>query len=200
MESINETQQDNFQNSEQVLFGAAGMTQEHQNALLTEYEVAQNHAWKWDNAIWQSAAIFLSASLAGFIVVTQIPDSSRFKFFLVLIMGLSAVLVLIGWFAMVRRWETYKLVVFFRLREIEQDLGLWKNRYLEHLRITKILHGQGLSVISEDDRARLKRLEQEFPGYPGISVMSLTKMVVIGLIIGWASLLVFEIISTVVLL
>ena len=200
MESVNKTQQTSFQHLEQILSNAVEMTPEHQNALLTEYEVGQNHAWKWDNAIWQSAAIFLSASLAGFIVVTQIPDSSHYKLFLVIITAFSAILVLMGWFAMIQRWEAYKLVVFFRLREIEQELGLWKNRYLEHLRITKILHGQGLSVVSEDDRARLKRLDQEFSEYPGISVMSLMKMIVIGLIIGWASLLVFEIISTVVLL
>ena len=79
MKSIDETQQNNSQNSKRAFPGTAEMIQAYKNALLTEYEIAQQNVWKWDNATWQTAAIFLSASLAGFLVVTQVPDSSVYQ-------------------------------------------------------------------------------------------------------------------------
>lgn len=194
MKSSNEAQQNNSQNSLQDFFETIRTKQEHQNALLTEYEIAQQNAWKWDNAIWQTAAIFLSASLAGFIVITQVSDASPYKPIIVFILGLSSIIVLLGWFAIIQRWDASKRVVFFRLREIEEDLGLWKNRYLEHLTLIKILNSQALPTTSDDDKARLHSLEQAFPKFPGISVLTLIKIIVAGIIIGWASLIIFEVV------
>lgn len=198
MRSKEEAQPENSQNLKQRDVNVVEMVQRHQDALLVEYQVCQSNAWKWDSAIWQTAAIFFPASLAGFIIVAQIPDSNHFKLLLTLVTGMSAILILVGWYGMARRWEAYKLAVFYRLREIEQELGLWKNRYLEHLRIKKIVGGQGLAAIVEDDKARFHKLEQEFPTYPGISVLTLIRLTVIGLVLGWVSLLIFEVVSTLV--
>lgn len=194
MKTTDGNQENNSQHSKQTFIGTIETTPEHQSALLAEYEIAQQNVWKWDNATWQTAAIFLSASLAGFIVITQTPDSSPYKPAIVFILGLSSILVLLGWFAIIQRWDASKRVLFFRLREIEQELGLWKNRYLEHLTLIKILKSQGLKILSDDDKERLQRLEQAFPKYPGISVNSLIKIIVTGIIIGWISLIIFEII------
>lgn len=194
MKPIDGDQENNSQHSKQAFIRTIETTPEHQSALLAEYEIAQQNVWKWDNATWQTAAIFLSASLAGFIVVTQTPDSSPYKPVIVFILGLSSILVLLGWFAIIQRWDASKRVVFFRLREIEQELGMWKNRYLEHLTLIKILKSPGLRVISDDDKGRLQRLEQAFPKYPGISVTLLIKIIVAGIIIGWTSLVIFEVI------
>lgn len=194
MVATNENQQNNTESSKQGLSETRNIPQEQQNALLTEYQVAQQNAWKWDSAIWQSAAIFISASLAGFVVITQIPGSTPFRSLIVFIVGLSVILALIGWFAMVQRWEAYKQVLFYRLREIEQELGLWKNRYLAHLTLKKIEHGQGLLEVSENDKAKLQKLEQAFPGFPGISVISLLRLIVIGLCVGWIILMIVAVI------
>jgi hypothetical protein len=192
MKSTNETQQDSTQKSMQEASEVVEITQEHREALLTEYEIAHHYVWKWDNATWQSAAIFLSASLAGFVIIAQPSGYSYTKFLVVCITGISAILVLAGWLGMIQRWEGYKRVLFFRLREIEQDLGLWENRYLEHLYNRRTLKGQGLSVMSEDDKARLQRLEQACPEFIGIKVTSLIHMTAIGIIVGWISVLIFE--------
>ena len=104
---------------------------------------------------------------------------------------------LLAWLAMIQRWDAYKRVVHFRLREIEQDLGLWHNRYLEHLSVNKkIVKCRDLSVTSEDDRARLQRLEQAFPDYPGTAVISFIKLTTLGLILGWVGVIIIEFIFT----
>src|SRR3989441_7460689 len=192
MKSMDETQQVSSQNLVQKPSEVAEMTQAHQKALLTEYQLAHQYAWKWDNASWQSASIFLPTSLAGIVIIAQTSGYSYTKFLVVSITAISAILVLIGWLAMIRRWESYKRVTFFRLREIEQDLGLWENRYLEHLRIRRTLKGQGLSVTSEEDKARLQRLEQACSDYVGIKIASLIHRMSIGIIVGWIGLLIFE--------
>ena len=66
MKSTDETQQDHSQHVAEKLSETVEITQEeHRNALLTEYEMCELHTWKWDNATWQTAAIFLSAAIAS---------------------------------------------------------------------------------------------------------------------------------------
>ena len=198
MKSTDETQQDHSQHVAEKLSETVEITQEeHRSALLTEYEMCELHTWKWDNATWQTAAIFLSAAIAGFIVVIQFPDTSHLKFLIVSIIGVSAILALLAWLAMIQRWDAYKRVVHFRLREIEQDLGLWHNRYLKHLAINKkLVRGRSVLVGSEDDKARLQRLEQAFPDYPGTAVISFIKLTTLGLILGWVGVIIIEFIFT----
>jgi hypothetical protein len=192
MKSMEKTQQDSTQNSMKKISEVVEITQEHREALLTEYEMAHHYVWKWDSATWQSAAIFLSASLAGFVIIAQTSGYSYTKFLVVCITGISAILVLVGWLGMIKRWEGYKRVLFFRLREIEQDLELWENRYLEHLYNRITLKGQGLTIMSESDKARLQRLEQACPEFVGIKISSLIHITAIGIIVGWFGLLILE--------
>src|SRR5207248_3131579 len=96
----------------------------------------------------------------------------------------------------IQYWERYKRVMYYRMREIEQDLDLWKNRYFEHLHIRKVMKGQGLSTSSENDKARLQRLEQAFPEFPGRTTNFLMRMTAVGLIIVWVGLLLLETVFT----
>lgn len=172
------------------------ITQEYQNALLTEYSLAHNYVWKFDSAIWQTAAVFISAALAGFVLIAQNTNFTPSSCLTASVSGISAILVLLGWYGMVIRWESYKRILFFRLREIEQDLGLWENRYLEHIYTSKVSKVKSLNIINENDKARFRRLEQGCPSIPGFPVTSLIKVAVIGFSIGWGSLILINLVFT----
>lgn len=186
MEIKNKVQQQSSQIAED--------TQEHQSRLLVEYEVAHSKVAKWDNATWQSAAIFLSASLAGFVVVAQISDFSIYRTFLVCIIGLTAIFVLSGWFRLIQRWHRYKRITYYRIREIERELDLWQNRYILHLSLrTK---GRNLEVESEAEKERLRKLEKSIVGPLGTNPLLLIKLTVLLLILSWVATMFFTILAT----
>ena len=62
------------------------------------------------------------------------------------------IIILLGWLGMVQHWEQYKQVMYFRLKEIEQDLGLWKNRYFGYLNNQKKVIVPNLLFLSESDK------------------------------------------------
>jgi hypothetical protein len=166
------------------------------SALLTEYEVAHEHANKFDNAIWNTASVFLPISLAGLVFIPQAGSFSIPRFFTVAAIGLGSIIILSGWIGMVNRWDAYKRVVFVRLREIEKELGFWHNRYLQHMYVTRILKDKEIEVGAEKDKSRFQELDTSFTKFPGVSTATLLKRVAGGLIITWISLMVVEFVFT----
>lgn len=186
MEIKNKVQQQSSQIAEGI--------QEHQNRLLVEYEVAHSKVAKWDTATWQSAAIFLSASLAGFVVVAQISNFSIYRTFLVCIIGLTAILVLSGWFRLIQRWHRYKRITYYRIREIEGELDFWQNRYILHLALRT--RGRNLEVTSEAEKERLRKLERSIMDPHGTNPLLLIKFTVLLLILSWIATIFYTILAT----
>jgi hypothetical protein len=73
-------------------------------------------------------------------------------------------------------------------------LGLWKNRYLEFLLLRKIPDDRWLVVTSEEEKAKLQYLEQVVGKFSVIKPALLIQFTAIGLILGWLSVLAYEII------
>lgn len=193
MESINRGQKSI---STEAIFEETEMKAEDRNALLKEYEIGHQHAWKWDQATWQTAAIFLPASLAGLIVVAQISGFSPSKFPLVFIIAISSIVILFAWLRMIKHWNDCKYLMYFRLREIERDLGLWKNLYFASLNEKKEEVAPDLAFLNEKKRARLEKLSQLFPQFSGRMNFSFIRMTTIGIIILWTVLLLYIFIFT----
>ena len=190
METKNKVQQQISQIAEDTAEG----TQEHQDRLLVEYEVAHSKVAKWDNATWQSAAIFLSASLAGFVVVAQISNFSIYRTFLVCIIGLTAIFVLSGWYRLIQRWHRYKRITYYRIREIEGELDFWQNRYIQHLALRTT--GRNLEVTSEAEKERLRKLERSVVGPLGTNPLLLIKVTILLLILSWIATIVYTTLAT----
>ena len=168
--------------------------QTYKNALLVEYEVAHTKVAKWDNATWQSAAIFLSASLAGFIVTAQISNFSAYRTFLVCIIGLTAIFALLGWFSLVQRWHGYKRITYYRIREIEEELNFWQNRYIQHL--SQKTKGRSLEVTIDTEQERLRKLEKSIVNPLGANPLLLIKFTVILLILSWAATILYTVLAS----
>lgn len=101
--------------------------------LLEEYRLAQEYALSVNDHTWQVATILMVASLGAFAIVASF-ETINLKS-LVSSMGAAGISItlLSVWFRIMDRHTLFIQVSYFRMREIESRLGLWKNRYVHFI-------------------------------------------------------------------
>lgn len=158
------------------------------NQLLKEYEIGQNHAWKFDTSIWQTAAVFIPTSLAGFVFVAQTNEFTLSRFITVCLLGLGSVSILVGWINLVDRWEKYKRIIFIRLRDIEEQLDLWHNRNLQYVNTNS--NQDQLKVFSKN--RKIDELNKAKTNVSNVSALRVMKTIATFISIGWILLIFVE--------
>ena len=166
------------------------------DGLLEEYTASLGYAQHHSDTIWQTASIFLNLSLAGIAYfagkrVEDIPSLAGRA-----VIAAGAVAVLLAWYSLFRRWNSYLQVGYYRMSEIEETLGLWLVRYDTHLRECALCE----KVPDEPDpeaRTRYERLRRNsrfrhfYPRPQGRIVEAVVKL----LIAGWIATVILEAIS-----
>jgi hypothetical protein len=158
------------------------------DALLTEYEVCLMDVSQLDSDIWQSGSIFLALSLVGISLLVPSKAQTWFDFFVHLGIAVFGLALLFIWRKLVTGWLHLINVNIFRMREIEIELDMWRERYIGYLDGSL---GESLEIDKQEPR--WARLRNEFraitPGGPPEVHRSLDWLVlVVGM--GWVMLVI----------
>lgn len=103
---------------------------QHQDKLLQEYGLAQEYALTIHEHVWQIGSILIAASLGVFGVVVSREQTT---FGVALFAGFFSSTLIWIWYAMMCRYSSFVQVSYYRMREIEEELGMWRNRYIHFL-------------------------------------------------------------------
>jgi hypothetical protein len=158
--------------------------EDHSNSLLVEYQTCLTDIAQLDSDIWQSGTLFIGLSLAGIALLGQTMVETWFDLATLLGIASISITALSIWTRMIERWSFIIHVDFYRMNEIEMELGhLWMVRYVEHLKsdITS-------AMAAEQNNHRLKSLGQAFDSSKRSSKISTTRNVnrlVWLMIVGW---------------
>jgi hypothetical protein len=137
------------------------MDKEHYEALLKEYEVSQAFSTQMGNQVWQTASIFIALSLAGIALLGEGSVHSWARLAVITVVGLASISILALWGRILRRWTSFDAITQYRMREIEAELGMWKNRYIDQMDST--MRGEEEDLTANQDaetKERLTRLVQ----------------------------------------
>lgn len=107
--------------------------QDYQNTLIQEYEICQRDAHVLEGNIWNTASLFIGLSLAGISLLTQLNIEGFAEFLVLLTVAIVSSSILILWQRILKRWYYIRAVWYYRMEEIEQQLGMWRERYLKYL-------------------------------------------------------------------
>jgi hypothetical protein len=149
--------------------------------------------------VWQTASIFIALSLAGIALLGQSADPSWGRFFLVATIGIASVFILHSWARILRRWTSYDRITLYRMREIETDLGMWKNRYIDDLDYFKAngVHREEYLKSTAEAHERLDRLTSryaaDFSTQPGGSAVGRIRLI---LMTAWVAIVIIELVRT----
>ncbi len=164
--------------------------------LRTEFTQCAEDSRTVVHAVWQVVYIFLSATVVALALVTaqliERPlENHEWSTFLLLLpvafaggaLGLAA--ILINW-----RQGWLQEVTYARIREIEQDLGMWKNRYMQLLDDWPgRCESADWDALPREKRESLNRLHGDRPNLRGRIVIRLVALMTV---VGWLALVLAE--------
>ena len=143
------------------------MTPEYQAALLEEYRGCDNQVTRMDNLIWQTASVVFPITLAGFAYFGSSTVHTPDQFAIVAAVAIGSMTLLVTWFLLSRAWYGYQSVAYFRLREIETELGLWHYRYSLFVRESPKNRRVAIEQIQDEEmKERFQRLENKIRTFP----------------------------------
>ena len=167
------------------------------NQLLKEYEIGQNHAWKFDTSIWQTASVFIPTSIAGFVFISQTNGFSISRFVTVCFLGFGSISMLVGWINLVNRWENYKRIIFIRLRDIEEQLDLWHNRNLYYVNVDDNINQDQRKAFSQNKK--IEELDEAKKRNTKNSALKVLKTIAGCISVSWLVLIIVEGVFTFIL-
>jgi len=159
--------------------------------LLKEYEVCQQHINSIGTQVWQATAIFLSvnAAVLAYIFQREWYGQDVDRFLLALGISVIFILVLYIWRRWINRQLFIQISVYTRMREIETELGMWKNWYAllpEELNSDEKVDK---STLPKNKKGIIKFLRGRYASPAGFKGL---KCITVLLMIGWGFLIIRE--------
>ena len=127
--------------------------------LMGEYSAGHHYVTTIHEHIWQSGAILIVASLAMFALVVGSKEITPTSLAASTLAGTLSSALIIIWYLVRKRFAGFMQISYYRLQEIEAELGLWRNRYIHHLDNPSACE---LRDLPDDDREKLERLDKAF--------------------------------------
>lgn len=159
------------------------------NVLLTEYEACMMDASQLDSDIWQSGSLIMALSIVSISLLLQTRSKTWVDFLTCVLAAVFGIVILAIWRRLFQGWLYLISVNFYRMREIEDQLGMWRERYIAYV------EGTRGSRVSSEERARFAKLVRTvrprvrlLGGAPGVErVLGWLLLSVVG---GWVLLVV----------
>ncbi|MEO0083271.1 MAG: hypothetical protein ABIK33_02630 [candidate division WOR-3 bacterium] len=135
--------------------------------LIKEYEMCWNGVEHHNTRLWSSASIFISGSILALSWLSSrtLSKNDWNEFSLVAIVALTICVVLYFYLRIFSAWELMVRVEFYRAREIEKSLGLWRIRYRRLISVSDF-------PMNND---KIKTLRDEIKKEMGIEIDKLAK-------------------------
>ncbi len=104
-------------------------------ALLKEYELSKTNAEHLEDSIWNTAAVLVTGSIAGLALLGgTIPDDPGiYDYVLRAVVGGLSIILVYWWKKMTAVWYFIQNVLYYRIAEIEEELDLYSERYLNYI-------------------------------------------------------------------
>jgi len=168
------------------------MANEYQDALLKEYESCDAQVSRIDTLIWQTASVVFPIALAAFAYFGLTSTHTADQFFVVLAVAIGSVTLLITWYLLSRQWYGYQAIAFYRMREIEAELGLWHYRYSFLMRRPSAERKSVIERMDDGEKARFQKMESHVGRFPRIGLRAAVATITTIFLVGWIALLVRE--------
>ncbi len=103
--------------------------------LLKEYELCTTEVRQMEGLVWTTAGALGLVSIIGIgFLSNALPQNAQFYDYLLRIgIALLSMSLVWIWRTMTSRWHSIQRVMIYRICEIEEELGMYKERYVEYL-------------------------------------------------------------------
>jgi len=167
---------------------------EVEQKLMGEYSAGQKYVSTLHEQIWQSGAVLIVGSLGIFALLARFDEVTVASLVASILGGLLSTALVVIWYHVRKRFASFIQISYYRLQEIESELGLWRNRYIHHLDNP---HDAELRELSKNDRDRLERLEKAFSGkreHTKLRAATMTKLLACLVPVAWSFWIAYQVV------
>lgn len=165
---------------------------ESEDKLLEEYRLGQEYVVALHEQIWQIGSILIATSLGTFAIIAAFQSITMSSLIISIVSGVISTSLLVIWYLIMERFGSFIRVSYYRLREIEVELGLWRNRYINYLDNPSEID---LTQLSEFEKKRLDRLQKTFRGkYSRIGARTFERWLIMLIPLVWASWIIYQVV------
>ncbi len=131
---------------------ATSQSKATKEVLLKECELCTSDANHLEQMLWTTAGIMFTASVAGIgVMAGSMPDpSNTSSFILRIVIAVLSIAFIRLWGLMSARWYAIQKIMYYRIVEIERELGMYKESYVLVLDQLK----RGTKPKNEDQRTK----------------------------------------------
>jgi hypothetical protein len=101
--------------------------------LLKEYELCLIDANHLEDTIWTVTGILITASVAGIGFLGSSLPKYTYDLLVRLGVAILSLIIIYAWNRIVMRLYSIQQVLYYRTREIEEELNMYRNRYITYL-------------------------------------------------------------------
>ena len=175
------------------------INKDYHERLLKEYELSQNAFYEMEKNTWQTASVFVFLSIGGVSLLLTLTQHSAENLIVVTGIGIASSIILSIWLGVTERWWSLQTVLLYRMEEIEAEIGMWKQRYIDYLDTSRLRNSPISLTYSESvtaEKDRFQRLDTAIPNYSKAFVRKRMRLLVRLLIVSWLVLIMREILLT----
>ncbi|MHB1418074.1 MAG: hypothetical protein ACYCX4_00580, partial [Bacillota bacterium] len=101
---------------------------ERTNCLLKEYEMCHDRVKNLESTIWITSGVIGIGSIGSLISIMEKAGAIK-----TLVLGVFVIIWVWIWWFIAKRWWDIQHTTFMRMRHIENELGLFQQRYIRYL-------------------------------------------------------------------
>lgn len=165
-----------------------------EEALLEEYKSCDELSKHIDKMIWQLATVVFPIALAGLTYFGVSSGHTADQFVIILAVASGSIALLIVWHLLSNQWADYQKLTYYRMREIETELGLWHYRYAVFVRESVEERKYDIGQMDSGVKERFERLDAFFGKFRHFGYTRARLVVTSVFVLGWVALIVREVV------
>jgi len=164
--------------------------------LMEEYKSCDDLMKHIDKMIWQLASVVFPIALAGITLFGLNTTHTIERFVAIVVIALGSMILIMIWYLLSRQWAGYQNLTFYRMREIEQELGLWHYRYAIFIKKPVEARRKIIEQSALNEKDRFKRLDDFYGRFPHFGFGKAKRLITTVFMLGWIAVILRECVLT----
>ena len=111
------------------------------------------------------------------------------------VVAAGAISLVTIWYRLTLQWHGYQAIAFYRMKEIESELGMWHYRYSLFIRKSSKERKELIEGMPEDDKSRVSDLQREIVAFQRLGVRLAARIMTCIVAMGWLLLVIRDVIA-----
>lgn len=173
------------------------MAAHREEVLLEEYRGSYDKIGRVDSLVWQMAALMFPLILAAMAYFGTQSDHTVEQLVIVVLVAGGSLTLTLTWCFLALQWHGYQRIAYYRMREIETELGMRHYLYAGYMSLSRSRRSRRIAeLVTDSDQEAWSKMEKEVGDFPHIGLRGAVRVITMVVSLGWIFVMVRELVLT----